>query len=327
MKKALLPLAIAAALPMTALADGPIDGNVYGKVLVTVDSYEQTYDANPSADVDEMEVNSHASRIGFAGKTELSPGLYAIYTLEFEVDVDEGDVKGQTFGQRNIYGGLMGDWGTLVAGKMDTPTKVAQNKIDLFNDLFGDLKNAFEGENRESNVVSYSTPDMSGFGASIAFVASESDDVDGDGQDDDGFDGYSASVSYTAGGAYVALAADQDVDGQELVRLVGQYNIGNLQLGAMYQQNEDNVDGDSIDEDGYFVSAAYKIDKITLKAQYGETENDANDKEEETWSIGADYKLGSNTKLLSYYTVNTDTDAADDETEESVFGVGLEHKF
>ena len=55
-------------------------------------------------------------------------------------------------------GGIKGSFGTVWAGKHDTPTKLAQGKIDLFNDLEGDIKNTFEGENRVSNIVAYSSP-------------------------------------------------------------------------------------------------------------------------------------------------------------------------
>ncbi len=50
--------------------------------------------------------------------------------------VDFGDDEDKsTFKQRNIYAGIKGQYGSLLAGKNDTPTKQAQKKIDLFNDL------------------------------------------------------------------------------------------------------------------------------------------------------------------------------------------------
>ena len=129
MKKALLATAIAATLPMSAMAMGPIDGKLYGKAFVTIDSVDTDVTGSPSDD--QYEVNSNASRIGVKGKTELSEGLHAIYKAEFEMSVDDGDKSGQTFTQRNIYVGLTGAYGTVIAGKHDTPTKLAQKKIDL----------------------------------------------------------------------------------------------------------------------------------------------------------------------------------------------------
>ncbi|MCB1668498.1 MAG: porin [Porticoccaceae bacterium] len=320
-----LAVAAASAFPVAAMAAGPIDGSVYGKVNVSM------VNADDGSD-DQWELNSNASRIGFKGKTKLSDNLYAIYKLEYETSVDDGEKDGQTFTQRNIMGGLTGGFGTIWAGKHDTPTKMAQNKIDLFNDLEGDLKNTFEGENRVNNIVAYTTPMLGdAISITVAGVFGEGDSgskVGEVGDKNDGVDGTSVSINYETDNLYLALAADQDIDGQDLVRAVGQWKIENLQLGLMYQQSESNIDSDIKDEDGWFVSAAYKIDKVKLKAQYGKIEDDADGDEEETFSIGADYKLGDNTKLFAFYTENTDEDGgSSSEDENDYFGLGMEHKF
>jgi predicted porin len=339
MKKSALTLAIAAAtaLPLAAVAEGPIDGEVYGKVNVSI------VNADDGSD-DVWELNSNASRIGFQGKTELREGLYAIYKLEYETAVDDGDVGGQTFSQRNIIGGLTGNFGTVWAGKHDTPTKLAQNKIDLFNDLEGDIKSTFEGENRTSNIVAYTTPNMSGFSATVAGVFGEDDDgskVGEPGEDNTGVDGTSLSISYENDSLYLAVAADQDIDGQDLVRAIAQWKIDAFQLGLMYQTNESNLDSSAskyFDEDGWFISAAYKIDAFTLKAQYGSVDGDGYikadgtsfydaDYEEDTLSLGVDYKLSKNTTLFGFYTETTDEVKNVGELEEDYFGVGMEHKF
>ena len=322
MKKVLLSAAVASTLSLApyGFADGPIDGTIYGKVNVSVVNAD-------NGSTDQWKLNSNASCLGVKGKTEIADGLYAVYKAEFEVCVDDGDCKGQTFAQRNIMGGIRGSFGTLWAGKHDTPTKLAQNKIDLFNDLEGDIKNTFEGENRVSNMIAYTSPEMNGFATTLAMIPAEGSDVDGDGQNDTGLtDGMSYSVSYTKDNFYIAVAGDQDVDSQDLMRIVAQYKMDALQLGVMYQQNEDNLG--SKDESGVFVSAAYKLDKkTTLKAQYGSIEDDVDGDEEETLSLGADYKLAKGTKLYVFYTDNTDSSIGNSDKEDTAFGLGMEHKF
>ena len=321
MNKVLLSSAIASTLCFASqgFAAGPIDGTVYGKVNASMVS------ADDGAS-DQWKLNSNASRVGVKGKTKISDGLYAIYKAEFEMCIDDGDCKGQTFSQRNIMAGLKGDFGTIWAGKHDSPTKLAQNKIDLFNDLEGDIKNTFEGENRVSNIVAYTTPKRNGFSATLAMIPAEGADFDQDGQDDTGLtDGISYSVSYAKDNLYLAVAGDQDVDKQDLLRLVAQYKMDALKLGFMYQQNEDNLN--SKDESGYFISAAYKIDKTTLKAQYGSIEDDIDGDEEQTLSLGADYKMAKNTKVFVFYTDNTDSEVGSADDEDTSFGVGMEHKF
>ena len=322
MNKLMLSAAIASTMGFASqgFAAGPIDGTIYGKVNISA------VNADNGAD-DTWKLNSNASRLGVKGKTEIADGLYAVYKAEFEMCVDDGDCKGQTFTQRNIMGGIRGSFGTVWAGKHDSPTKLAQNKIDLFNDLEGDIKNTFEGENRVSNIVAYTSPKINGFSTTVAMIPGEGADVDGDGQDDTGLtDGISYSLSYSMDNLYIAVAGDQDVDSQDLLRIVAQYKMDALKLGVMYQQNEDNLG--TKDESGFFLSAAYKLDKkTTLKAQYGLVEDDIDGGEKETLSLGADYKLAKSTKIYTFYTDNTDSNIGAKTPELTAFGLGMEHKF
>jgi predicted porin len=323
MNKVLISAAVASTLGMASygFADGPIDSTIYGKVNISVVNAD-------NGSTDQWKLNSNASRLGVKGKTEIADGLYAVYKAEFEIAVDDGDTKnGQTFNQRNIMAGIRGNFGTVWAGKHDSPTKLAQNKIDLFNDLEGDIKNTFEGENRVSNIVAYTSPNINGFATTVAMIPGEGADVDGDGNDDTGLtDGISYSVSYSKDNLYIAVAGDQDVDSQDLMRIVAQYKIDGLKLGVMYQQNEDNLG--TKDESGYFVSAAYKLDsKTTLKAQYGSIEDDADGDKEDSLSLGADYKLAKGTKLFVFYTDNTDSSVGEADSDATAYGLGMEHKF
>jgi predicted porin len=303
-----------------SFADGPIDGKVYGKANLSVVSQDD-------GGSNEWNLNSNASRLGVKGKSKISDSLEVVYQAEYEVCIDSGSCNGQTFKQRNTFAGLKGNFGMVWAGKHDGPTKLAAKRVDLFNDLEGDLKNTFEGENRLSNIIAYTTPPNNGFSATIAMIPAEGEDTDQDGQDDTGLnDGMSYSVSYTRDKLYLAVTGDQDIDEQDLTRMVAQYQIDAIKLGFMYQQNEDNVG--TKDESGYFVSAAYKMDSnITLKAQYGAIEDDVDGDEETTLSLGADYKLAKNTKFFAFYTDNTDSKVDSSDADFSAIGIGMEHKF
>ncbi|MDA8944272.1 porin [Porticoccaceae bacterium] len=294
---AMASLAIA---PFTA-ANGPIDGKVYGKINVAVVNSD-------SGSTDTWKLNSNASRIGLKGSSQISEGLSVFYKTEFEVCVDDGDCKGNTLGQRNIFAGIKGQYGSLLAGKNDTPTKQAQKKIDLFNDSVGDIKKTFAGENRMSNIIAYTTPKYGNFSASYAIMPSEADDG--------GLaDSKSYSVNYEKDGLYVAVAADSNVKDADILRIVSQYKLDAWKLGFMYQEN------DTTNESGYFTSAAYKCDNITYKAQYGNNENDIEGSDKTTLSLGADFKLAKNTKSFVFFTDNESSSST------KTFGLGLEHKF
>jgi len=281
-----------------AAANGPIDGKLYGKVNVSVVNSDSGSD-------DTWKLNSNASRIGLKGSTQVSEGLTVFYKTEFQVDVD-GD--GDVFKQRNIYAGVKGSFGSVLAGKNDTPTKLAQKKIDLFNDLEGDIKKTFAGENRMSNIIAYTTPKYGNFSATYAVMPSEGDNGSLS-------DATSYSVSYSKDDLYVAVASDSDVKGADLLRVVSQYKVDAWQLGLMYQEN------DTTNESGYFASAAYKSNNITYKAQYGSNENDTDGSDKTTLSVGADFKLAKNTKSFVFFTDNEDSSST------KTMGLGLEHKF
>ena len=331
MRKTTLAVAVvsALALPVSAYAFGPIDGSVYGKVNISLVNDDNGTD-------DQMELNSNASRIGVKGKTKLTDTLYVIYKAEYESYWDDGDKKGNTFSQRNIIGGLKGDFGTIWGGKHDTPTKLAQKKIDLFNDLEGDIKHVMAGETRASNIVNYTTPKFSGFSASVATIFGE----DRSDNDKDGFfDSYSAVAQYDASGVYVALALDENVksgsssqglgkDYVNIVRLVGQFPVGPVTLGALWQTAEEGdsaTSGVKLDEDSWHVSAKWKVGNgYTLKAQYTESDDDESGNEADLMSFGIDKKLGKKTKVFGFYTQLDESTASD---KEDWIGVGLEHKF
>jgi predicted porin len=290
-----------------AAANGPIDGKVYGKINVSVVNSD-------SGSTDKWELNSNASRIGLKGSTEISEGLSVFYKTEFEVCVDDGDCKGNTIGQRNIFAGIKGQYGSLLAGKNDTPTKQAQKKIDLFNDSVGDIKKTFAGENRMSNIIAYTTPKYGNFSASYAVMPSEA--VDGGLADSKSY-----SVNYKKDGLYVAVAADSNVKDADILRIVSQYKFDAWKLGFMYQDSEELEDSVIKEKSGYFASVAYKCDNITYKAQYGNNENDTDGLDKTTLSLGADFKLAKNTKSFVFFTDNESSSST------KTFGLGLEHKF
>jgi len=307
-KLSLLAASISLALAAgAAQAEGPIDGKVYGKVNLTLQSTDEGTDSRVT------ELVSNASRLGFKGETKLNDDLSAIYQLEYEASIDDGDNKGQTFTQRNSFVGLKGNFGTVKAGIHDTPTKLAQDKVDLFNDYEGDIKNVFSGENRESNIIFYTTPDMSGLSADIAMIASEDENED---------DAYSLAVKFKQENIYAALAFDQDVEGEgkDTMRLVTKFSLDALTLGLMWNKFEDeNAD---FDEDGFMVSAAYKMGSNTFKVQHASS--DIKKKGGEQTSLGMDHKLAKNTKVFGFYTMQ-DEDAAN--KDKDWIAVGIEHKF
>jgi predicted porin len=311
MKKTTLSLAIAALLPAFANAE-KVEVEMpefYGKVNV---SFQSTNEGDESI----TEVVSNASRLGVKGKIELNHGLQGIYQAEYQTAVDDGDNSGSTFSQRNIFAGIKGSFGQVKIGMFDTPLKKAQKKVDLFNDYDGDIKSVISAsDKRTKNTTQYNTPKMAGLVATVANISSE---VDG------GKDGLSSSLTFSKDKFYAAAAYDSDVRAEDVnvIRLVAQYSIADITLGALWESE----DGDASSEnDGWIASAAYKATSdITLKAQYGQS--DIVKDEAKTYSLGADYKLAKNAKVFAFVT-NEDYDDSGVNVTNDYYAVGTEFKF
>lgn len=352
MKKALLPLMIASLVPASAFADV----TVYGKAFVTWQSTDLQTGQNYT------ELVNNASRIGLKGAEAVNEDTKVIYQFEYQTKVDDGSIAnnytcsatsttttpaattkttctatgGQTFSQRNIFVGVQGNFGVAKLGMFDTPLKLAQEKIDLFNDLIGDMQAVVQGETRAKNVVQYSTNEFNHFTGNFAYVNSEAD-TNGtvNGKSASSKNGYSASIVYNTKTVYVALANDHNVTNAmnktlvasgldtDIVRLVGRFVAGPVTLGALYETYDNGV----IDENGYLASAKWEIDpKWALKAQLGKS--DMISIGGKTTSLGVDYKLSKNATLLAYYTHNQD-DVADKtkQRDDNYIGAGIEFNF
>ena len=285
---------------------------VYGKLWISVESQD-------TASGTEVDMVSNASRLGIKGSMDFGEGIEAIYQAEYEVDPVDGtadESKDRTFKQRNSFVGLRGSMGTIFLGKHDTATKKSQKKIDLFNDLAGDIKNILQGENRMSDLVGYTTPKINGFSATFNAIKG----TEGLGDDSIG-DSTSTSISYDSENFYIALAFDSELKGYDSTRLTLQIPFNRSQLGIMFQDSEKLSTGE--EEDGYVISFSQKVgDKGTLKFQQAESDMKLDSGKQ--FSFGYDYKLSSKAKAFFFF-----TDLSGDNTskEKEITGIGFEYKF
>lgn len=311
-----------------AIASGPDGGEIYGRALLTLDRWDRESDT-PAAEFREWQLNSNNSRLGLRGEAELNPGLALIYQMEFGVAID-GD--GSTFSTRNSFVGLRGAYGSILAGKYDTPTKLIQDNIDQFDNLPGDIKSIFEGDNRLNDVVFYRSPLLAdSVTVSFAFIPGE-DAADGDRYDgvegDRLADGKSFSIEYTPSASLLlALGIDRSINGFDLERLAAKYTVGNFQVGAMAEFYESNDEGEPVDMRAGMIGLSYTLGQNVFKVQAGLADSRIDDARRETYSIGYDYKLAQSSRAVSYITVNKDEDAFGIQNRETIVGIGLEHRF
>ncbi|HET6630493.1 MAG TPA: porin [Woeseiaceae bacterium] len=303
------------------LASGPaVAGlDVYGRLNVTLQDSEE---ARGSV----VELQSNASRVGVKGEEALGNGLEAIYQFEWEVDPD-ADSGDDNISPRNQFVGLAGAFGTLKVGRHDTALKDAQGDFELFDNLEGDIKNTFNGENRLKNYVGYTTPT---FADALSVTVNLFPGEDAAAGNDGIADGTSIAVTYETDLLYAAVAHDSDLDGEgvETLRLAGGYTHGPARFGLLYQQTEaGNVDGD-----GFGASLAWSFGDNTAKLQYVDADiwrttpqaDPFDNLLDSQLSLGLDHDLGEHTKVFGFYTTG---DIGGTNQSNDYLAVGIEHQF
>jgi predicted porin len=355
MNKTLIAMAVAGvmAAPMAAQADA----TVYGKIHVSIDVGDTGGQDNTVTGEKASGTywQSNSGRIGFKGSEDLGGGLKAIWQFESNASFGSGSTS---FGGRNSYLGLKGDWGTFLGGKHDTPYKNVGRWFDLFGDQVGDSRNIIgtggyaSWDMRPNNVIAYASPTFGGgFDIMAAYVLEDATENS---------NALSVNAKWKSGNWLAALGYESHDNGLETgpedstgIRAGLQWKPGAWKLNAFYETISD-VDGFSGDDsDAYGVGAAYKMGKNVLKAQYFFTSNTEvgglSDIDATTMAVGWDYNMSKrSTVYLAYAATSNDantyycadagghggevcgragdapTAAGDDP---SVFSIGMVHKF
>lgn len=317
---------------------------VYGKINVALEHRDTegagrvVAGSSAGSPAKQWETTSYASRLGVRGDVDLGgSGLKAVYFAEYEIFADHG---GTTFSSRNIYGGLQSErFGRIIAGRIDTPLKSAEGRVDQFNDQRADIDNLIGGQNRPNNAIIYTTPKFGGlFNVNLAFYQAEgAADFDLDGRPDRSIDdGFSASLVAEKGIFYGALAyethlpARRSVDGfatatvSDAIRFVGGIRSGIWEAGVLAQKSSDQTPGSNAEDTSYLVSGAVSLDKWKLKAQAGISEGKVTNETGQLFAIGADYNFSSKVRAYTYWST-LDLDDAD--LSDRTFAVGVEVGF
>ncbi|MCB1666241.1 MAG: porin [Pseudomonadales bacterium] len=305
-----LPLLIATSLTASLSAhaqDSDLMPSLYGKVNVT--AVLNDYDLGDSSG----NLESNASRIGLEGDIPLNDSLKVVYQAEYQINPGDEVYHHFSLSQRNTYIGLEGGFGTVVVGRNDTPAKLMQSGIDLFNDLNGDIRTLFVSEVRPNDEIHYTSPTVSGFTLMHASII--------DGQDslrERATKSTSTALTYGQGNYLFGIAMDNNLTGHDSFRVMSRYRSGGLQLGLMYETAKTSKG----DNDGIFVSASYKIDKLVLKAQTGAADQKKAGGVQST--VGADYNLDEDSKVFAFI---TSTSADNSTVDNKQYGFGFEYNF
>lgn len=287
--------------------DSDLMPSLYGRVNVT--SVLNDYEIGGSSG----ELESNASRIGLEGELPLTDSLKVVYQAEYQINPGEEVFHHFNLSQRNTFIGLEGGFGTVVVGRNDTPSKLMQSGIDLYNDLNGDIRTIFVSEVRPNDEIHYTSPTVSGFTLMHAAI------IDGqDGLRDRATKSTSTALTYGQGKYLFGLAMDNNLTGHDSFRVMSRYRSGGLQLGLMYESAKTSRG----ENDGIFVSASYRLDKLVLKAQTGAADQKRAGGAQST--VGFDYLLDENSRVFAFV---TSTSADNRAVNNDQYGLGFEYNF
>lgn len=283
MKKLLLATAVAA-LSVSAANAAP---TVYGKAFLAMDYVNAEFDGPTGNmyDEDTVEINSHASRLGFKGSEAMTANTDVIYRLEYGTSID-GD--NATFTNRDTYLGINNkQFGEFRVGKNQSSLARIDNVV--VNQGYWD--NLGQTENESEVVNALNMADSSRIPSSVIWTAPKYDGLplqlsamyssdDANGNDNAGFGVammFDQGTGFTAG---VAYDKDQNISG-DIIRGtatvdLGKYIAAPVTLGALYQVADYDYAG-SEKEKGLVVSAQMGLNNFARPAaiytQYNNTTN------------------------------------------------------
>lgn len=285
-----------------AMAETKSQGEFYAKLNVDAQSSDK-------GDGQFSEIKGNNSWIGVKGDYEIADDISVVYRLEWKVDIT-AESGSDTLTERPQYVGVRGNFGEITLGRNFTALWAAQGKIDLFNHYEGDITKIWKGENRLSDVASYSSPSYQGFNFKMTYQAEKS--ADGDSATSAGV--FYGDANLKKSPLFAAIAHDFDVNGYDTTRASMQYKTGQHVIGGMLQQQEPADGGDS--RSGAMMSYSYNAGSLIYMVQYQTMEDD------KTFNVGFDYPLGASTKFYAWYAQINKEDNPDNK----FLALGFEHK-
>ncbi|RPH46204.1 MAG: porin [Burkholderiales bacterium] len=261
MKKSLLAVAVAAALPTFAQAQSSV--TLFGILDASVEysnedanrAINATTGAVGAADSG-LRLNSgtqSGSRFGVRGVEDLGGGLKAIFTIEHRLSVDTGDTAGGGFNNANgnfwngqAWVGLETRFGNITAGRQYSPIFWALIPADFtaygfYNNWAGFTGAGFspitpQGPIRLNNSVSYKSPTMGGLTVYGTYAMGENLTGTGSSNDIMGI-----AAGWQLGGLYLGAgyhSIDAAAGLETVLAATASYKFTSLGLSLGYTQQE-----------------------------------------------------------------------------------------
>lgn len=326
MQKKIVALAIVSVLAAPAAFADTGNVSVYGVANVS-------FDRTDNGAVSTSKVSSNQSRLGLKGAEDVGDGLSAVWQIETAVNIDNSGA-GNGLATRNSFVGLSSkSAGTLLAGRHDTPYKIATRGLDVFADSIADNRGlmgstagggGFAGvhDARVTDVMAYVSPTVNGFTGVGAYVigaetATASAQVKGKALSFAGLYGngpINASLAYQAvdfGSAgtstgqalFTALGAN---DKAKAWKLGGGYTLDAFAVNAVYEKTTNTIGGASAaGQNNWYLAGKYNVNaNDAVKLAYTKAGNvqATTSTGAKQWALGYDHNMSKRTTLYALYT-------------------------
>ena len=333
MKKSLIALAVLAASG-AAMAQSSV--TLFGIVDTNVsylDGVSNAAGTNTESKYGIGTSGNATSRLGFRGVEDLGGGLKAGFHLEGEIFGDDGNASGFNFKRRSTVS-LAGGFGEVRLGRDLTPGYSKTSSYDLFgqvgigqfrgwSDWNGDNQTTANNNNdangiRSSNMISYYTPNFSGFTAGLGYGFDEKADTTNSkkGRYVGGYVAYdngplSVALSYDESSALVLTSPAATGADRNRLTLGGSYDLNVVKLNAILQQTKDDVPGGSERKvNAYMLGASAPVGAGEVKLQYALYDQKAIDSKAHQISLGYVHNLSKRTAVYGTVAYMDNKDAS-----------------
>lgn len=279
MQKSFIPLAVAAALTLSAPARAANDNvTVYGQANVSYDMISTGTATGVGAlpGISSSRVSSNSSRLGLKGSNDLGSGWSALWQVEGTVGADTGasggagtiagaSARSTRLFDRDTYFGLShADRGTLLLGRHDTPYKMSTRRLDVFPDGIADNRSLMGTtiiggagragvvtgtfDARQSNQIIYISPALGSYSGALGYsnLAESNSSIS-----QDSVSALSLAGMYEHDQVYATIAYEVHTTtppattkdpstAVKAVKLGLGYRIGTLNLGFAFEKSSDD---------------------------------------------------------------------------------------
>lgn len=340
MKKSLLAVAVAAALPAAAFAQSNVTLSGFVKTGIAYTKYDNGTGAFAANNDSGTSLDDGSSRFIISGSDDLGNGMKGIFMIDTRF---RPDTSGGTLASGNAFAGVAGSFGSIRLGRMDQyytlgtdehggrATALQHSSISLLSYVGSwSAERTIANGSRTPNLVRYDLPAIGGFfgGAGYSFNGIGAASDDGTLGDNAKGSAWTIDLGWrggpiTAGAGYWNAENDVNTPTAGLAakalkhtswRVYGSYDFGMFKVGLTYDESKVEQAGlPDAKRGAWSLPVTAKLGPGTLLFTYTEADDldNTNNTGAKMYSIGYDYPLSKRTSVgVSYADINNDTNAS-----------------